>query len=351
MDSVKPASCRVDYHRGMKTRKIGPLTVSALGAGCMSLSHGYGPPPPEADAIGLLNEALDLGYTFIDTAALYGFGANETLVGKAIGHRRSEYILASKAGIFKNAEGVREINGRPEVLTASCDASLQRLGVDHIDLFYLHRWDKAVPIEDSIGALADLVKAGKIGHLGLSEVSATTLLKAHAVHPIIAVQSEYSLWTRNPEIDILAACEQIGAGFVAFSPLARQFLTGKLTDPTQLHSNDLRLRMPRFEPQTYAENLKLLDGYRELADEAGCTPAQLALAWLLHKSPDIVPIPGTTKAEHLRENTASVDIELSDELIARLNALINEHTVNGPRYNANNQREVDSTEYEHHRLI
>lgn len=317
----------------------------------MSLSHGYGPPPPEADAIRLLNEALDLGYTFIDTAALYGFGANETLVGKAIGHRRSEYLLASKAGIFKNADGKREINGRPEALTASCNASLQRLGVDYIDLFYLHRWDKAVPIEDSMGALADLVKAGKIGHLGLSEVSAPTLLKAHAVHPVVAVQSEYSLWTRNPEIDMLAACRQIGAGFVAFSPLARQFLTGKLTDPSQLHSSDLRRNMPRFDPQTYAANLRLLDGYRKLANQAGCTPAQLALAWLLHKSADIVPIPGTTNLEHLRENTAAVDIELSDEIIARLNSLINENTVNGPRYNANNQREVDSIEFEHHRLI
>ncbi len=335
----------------MENRLIGPLRVSALGAGCMSLSHGYGPPPEEQHAIRLINEALDLGYTLIDTAALYGFGANETLVGKAISHRRSEYTLASKAGIFKNAEGKREINGRPEALTASCEASLKRLGVDYIDLFYLHRWDKNVPIEDSIGALADLVKAGKIGHLGLSEVSATTLMKAHAVHPIAAVQSEYSLWTRNPEIDILAACEQIGAGFVAFSPLARQFLTGKLTDITALHSSDLRRNMPRFEPDTYAANLKLLTQYQQIADQAGCTPAQLALAWLLNKSDNIVPIPGTTNSEHLRENTASAAISLSSETMSQVEKLINQHTVTGPRYNANNQREVDSVEYEHHRLI
>lgn len=335
----------------MKKRRIGPLSVSALGAGCMSLSSGYGPPPPEASAIALLNEALDQGYTFVDTAALYGFGANETLVGKAIGHRRNEYVLASKAGVFKNDQGKREINGRPETIKASCEASLQRLGVEHIDLFYLHRWDKSVPIEDSVGALADLVAAGKVSYLGLSEVSASTLRKAHAIHPITAVQSEYSLWTRNPEIEMLAACEQIGAGFVAFSPLARQFLTGRLIDTDTLHDSDLRRNMPRFSRETYAANVGLLTQYRQLAEQANCTPAQLALAWLLAKSPNIVPIPGTTQLEHLTENTAAVEVELSPEIMRSAEALINENTVHGPRYNANNQREVDSAEYEHHRLI
>lgn len=335
----------------MHKRQIGPLNVSAISAGCMSLSHGYGPPPPEADAIALLNQALDLGYTMIDTAALYGFGANESLVGKAIGHRRSEYLLASKGGIFRNEQGKREIDGSPKTLRKSCEASLKRLGTDYIDLFYLHRWDKAVPIEDSIGALGDLVTAGKIGHLGLSEVSAQTLRKAHRVHPIAAVQSEYSLWTRNPEIEILQACRDIGAGFVAFSPLARQFLTGGLTDITQLHASDLRLGMPRFEAQTYQQNLTLLTQYEAIAAQVGCTPGQMALAWLLNKDPNIVPIPGTTNPEHLRENAAAVDVALSPEIASALDALINENTVSGPRYGANNQREVDSAEYEHHRLI
>lgn len=317
----------------------------------MSMSHGYGPPPPEPDTIALLNQALDLGYTMIDTAALYGFGANESLVGKAIGHRRSEFQLATKGGIFRNEQGKRAIDGSPKTLRESCEASLKRLGTDYIDLYYLHRWDKAVPIEDSIGALSDLVTAGKIGHLGLSEVSAATLMKAHRVHPIAAVQSEYSLWTRNPEIEILQACREIGAGFVAFSPLARQFLTGRLTDITQLHATDLRLGMPRFEAQTYQENLSLLTQYETIAAQVGCTPGQMALAWLLNKDPNIVPIPGTTNPEHLRENAGAVDVALSPEVMSTLDALINENTVSGPRYGANNQREVDSAEYEHHRLI
>jgi len=335
----------------MHTRQLGPLTVSAIGAGCMSLSHGYGPPTPEHQAIALLNQALDLGYTMIDTAALYGFGANESLVGKAIGHRRSEFLLATKGGIFCDEQGKRTIDGRPSTLRKSCEASLKRLGTDYIDLYYLHRWDKTVPIEDSIGALADLVTAGKIGQLGLSEVSAETLHKAHRVHPITAVQSEYSLWTRNPEIEILQACREIGAGFVAFSPLARQFLTGCLLDINQLHATDLRLAMPRFEAQAYQANLRLLSQYQAIAAQVGCTPGQMALAWVLSRAPNIVPIPGTSNPEHLRENAGAVDIVLSHEVLNTLDQLINENTVNGPRYNAKNQREVDSAEYEHHRLI
>ncbi len=317
----------------------------------MSLSHGYGPPPPQADAIDLIHAAIDLGYTLIDTAALYGFGANELLVGKALKGRRDQIVLASKCGVFKNAEGKREINGHPDTLKASCEASLERLGVDYIDLFYLHRWDKSVPVEDSIGALADLVKAGKIGHIGLSEVSAATLHKAHRVHPIAAVQSEYSLWTRNPEIEILEACRETGAGFVAFSPLARQFLTSRLRDVATLHESDLRRNMPRFEAATYSANLALLEPYQQLASEAGCTPAQLALAWLLARDPAIVPIPGTTSIAHLRESTGAVEIRLEPGMIEAVDKLINENTVIGPRYNANNQREVDSAEYPHHRLI
>jgi aryl-alcohol dehydrogenase-like predicted oxidoreductase len=334
----------------MKTRSLGPFTVSCIGAGCMSLSHGYGPPPAPADAARVLNRALDLGYTLIDTAALYGFGANETLVGEAIGHRRGEYVLASKGGIFKNDAGVREIDGRPETLRRSIDASLQRLRTDVIDLYYLHRWDKKVPIEDSMGALADAVSAGKVRTLGLSEVSAGTLRRAHAVHPITAVQSEYSLWTRNPEIEILAACRELGVGFVAFSPLARQYLTGRLTDVTRLAEGDLRRAMPRFTETNYAGNLGLLPAYEALAERVGVTPAQLALAWVLAKGEDIVPIPGTTRIEHLEENAGAAEVELTAEVIAALDDLINEHTVHGPRYNARNQREVDSAEFAHHLL-
>ena len=329
----------------MKTRTIGPLEVGAIGLGCMNLSHAYGSPPPPDAAADLLHRALELGVTLFDTAALYGFGANEALVGRVLAPHRSRITLSSKCGMT-GVEGVRVIDGRPETLRRTCDESLGRLRTDVIDLYYLHRWDRRVPIEDSVGALGDLVRAGKVRSIGLSEVSAATLRRAHAVHPISALQNEYSLWTRNAEIAALEACRELGVAFVAFSPLARGFLTGKLRDVSNLDAKDIRRTMPRFQPDAYAANLRLLDsGYAELAADAGCTPAQLALAWLLAKAPHVVPIPGTTSPAHLAENVTAADVELSAEVFAHVDALINRHTVVGPRYTAATQVEIDSEEF------
>ncbi|MCJ0763878.1 aldo/keto reductase [Variovorax terrae] len=332
----------------MQTRQIGPFTVSAIGLGCMNLSHAYGTPPSAEQGERVLLAALDAGVTLFDTAALYGFGANETLVGRVLGPHRSRFTLASKGGMagVQFDDGIkRVIDGRPETVRRNCEDSLRRLKTDVIDLYYLHRWDKKVPIEDSVGAMSDLVRAGKVRALGLSEVSAATLRRAHAVHPIAAVQTEYSLWTRNPEIAVLEACRELGAAFVAFSPLARAFLTGALTDVVALDAKDIRRPMPRFAPGHYAANLKLLPAYQALAQEAGCTPAQLALAWLLHKAPHIVPIPGTTSLAHLRENLGAADVKLSPEVLAQLEALINQRTVTGARYAAQATVEVDTEEF------
>ena len=332
----------------MKQRQLGPYTVSAIGLGCMNLSHAYGAPPAPDVCEALIHRALDLGVTMFDTAALYGFGTNEVLGGKARNAHRSQITLCSKGGMagVSFPDGVkRVIDGRPETLRKNCEDSLARLGTDVIDLYYLHRWDKHVPIEDSVGALSDLVRAGKIREIGLSEVSATTLRKAHAVHPIAAVQTEYSLWTRNPEIAVLNACEELGATFVAFSPVARGFLCGDLRDVSTLAANDIRLAMPRFAADTYAANLPLLDAYQAIAHEVGCTPAQLALAWLLHKDSQLIPIPGTQNIHHLEDNMAAVDVVLPAEQMQRLEALINPQTVKGPRYNAVNALEVDTEEY------
>ena len=328
----------------MKTRRIGPFEVAALGLGCMNLSHGYGTPPPEEAAQALLRGALDLGIAFFDTAALYGFGANEELIGRTLGADRSKFVLASKCGLH-GVDGKRVVDGRPETLKWSCEQSLKRLRTDRIDLFYLHRWDRNVPIEDSVGALGDLVRAGKVGAIGLSEVSAATLRRAHAVHPIAAVQTEYSLWTRNPEIAVLDACRELGAAFVAFSPVARGFLAGALRDVAVLEPKDLRRNMPRFEPANFAANLKLLDGFTTIAAELQCTPAQLALAWVLSRGEHVLAIPGTTKLAHLRENAAAADIGLSASTLARLDALINQRTVAGPRYDAAAQAGVDTEEF------
>jgi aryl-alcohol dehydrogenase-like predicted oxidoreductase len=328
----------------MQLRTIGPFAVTPLGLGCMSLSHAYGTAPDEASAAALLHRALDLGCNFLDTAALYGFGANETLIGKVLKSRRHEFVLASKCGMFRNAAGVREIDGSPATIKRTCEDSLTRLQTDVIDLYYLHRWDKKVPIEDSVGALADLVTAGKIRTIGLSEVSADTLRRAHAVHPITALQTEYSLWTRNPEIAVLEACRSLGIGFVAFSPLARGFLSGRLRDMQTLEPKDIRHAMPRFQGENFAANVRLLDGLQTIAAEAGCTASQLALAWVLAQGEHIVPIPGTTSIAHLEENWGAIEVELSLEILAKLDALINAKTVAGPRYNAVNQSEVDTEE-------
>jgi len=331
---------------GMKTRQLGPFEVSAIGLGCMNLSHAYGPPASREQGERVLLSALDAGVTFFDTAALYGFGANETLVGQVLKSHRQRFVLASKCGMQGVDRGdgtkVRVIDGRPATLRQTCEDALRRLQTEVIDLYYLHRWDKQVPIEDSVGALSDLVRAGKIQTIGLSEVSASTLRKAHAVHPITAVQTEYSLWTRNPEIAVLDACRELGVTFVPFSPVARGFLCADLHDVSALDAKDIRRTMPRFAPENYARNLQLLPPYLALAREAACSPAQLALAWLLHKGPDLIPIPGTTSVEHLRDDLGAVDVQLSGDLMARLEALINERTVAGDRYNDQANSEVDT---------
>jgi len=333
----------------MQQRPLGPFTVSAIGLGCMNLSHAYGTPPSAEQGEQVLLAALDAGVTLFDTAALYGFGANETLVGRVMKPHRRKFTLCSKGGMAGVAgdDGVvrRAIDGRPETLRRNCEDSLRRLQTDVIDLYYLHRWDKKVPIEDSVGALSDLVRAGKVQAIGLSEVSAATLRKAHKVHPITAVQTEYSLWTRNPEIAVLQACRELGATFVAFSPVARGFLCDAVHDVAAFDAKDIRRAMPRFEPANYAGNLKLLPGYKALARDAGCTPAQLAIAWLLQQGDDILPIPGTTSVDHLREDLAAADIRLDAGLLARVGAHINQQTVHGNRYSAQARSEVDTEEF------
>lgn len=329
-------------------RRLGPFTVSAVGLGCMNVSHAYGPPVSAGTGAALLLRALDLGVTHFDTAALYGFGANEELVGRTLATHRSRFTLASKCGIHGvESDGVvrRVIDGRPDTLKQTCEAALRRLRTEVIDLYYLHRWDKSVPIEDSVGALADLRRAGKIRAIGLSEVSAATLRRAQAVHPIAAVQSEYSLCSRNSEIAVLDLCAATGTTFVAFSPLARGFLTGALPDVTALDAKDIRRSMPRFSADNNARNLRLLDAYRALAREAGCSPAQLALAFVLHRGGHVVVIPGTTRLAHLEENLGAGRVTLTRELAERLDALINHQTIAGERYNAATQAEIDTENF------
>ncbi|MBL8308169.1 MAG: aldo/keto reductase [Rubrivivax sp.] len=334
----------------MKTRRIGPFEVAEIGFGGMNLSHAYGTPPPVEAAEALLLEALDRGMTLIDTAALYGFGANETLIGRVLKPHRSRIVLCSKGGMTGQPVGPggalqRVIDGRPESIQRDCEASLKRLQTDVIDLYYLHRWDKTVPIEDSVGAMSRLVDQGKVRTLGLSEVSAATLRKAHAVHPIAALQTEYSLWTRNPEIAVLAACREIGAAFVAFSPTGRAFLTGALRDVAALDAKDIRRSMPRFEPAHYAKNLALLPPFEALAQELGATPVQLALAWLLAQGPEVIPLPGTTQRAHLVENLGACGLALPSDVLARLDALFTPSAISGNRYGAQSQNEVDTEQF------
>jgi len=328
----------------MRTRNLGPFEVSAIGLGCMSMSHAYGKPDDEESAQ-VLHRALDLGYSMLDSAALYGFGKNEILIGKTLKERRNEFTLASKCGVFKNAEGRREINGSPEVLKRTCEDSLLRLQTDVIDIYYLHRHDPQVPIEESVGAMGDLVREGKVRSIGLSEVSAATLRKAHAEHPITALQTEYSLWTRNAELQVIHTCRELGTAFVAFSPLARGFLTGKLRDTARLEESDLRLTMPRFRAENFTRNLQLLDEFSRIAVEVGCTMAQLALAWILAQGDHIIPIPGTRHLEFVEENAGAVDVVLDTTTVARLDQLINQDTVSGPRYNEATQKEIDTEEF------
>ncbi|TDO98085.1 aldo/keto reductase [Marinomonas balearica] len=328
----------------MTVNKHPKMLAPKIGLGCMNMSHAYGKPVAEDEAIKSLNAALDMGYQHFDTATLYGAGKNELLVGKALMHRRDEFFLASKCGMSIE-NGKKLINGRPEHLRKQCEDSLKRLGTDHIDLYYLHRKDANVPIEESVGALGELIKEGKIGGIGLSEVSAETLQKAYKEHPIAALQSEYSLWTRNPEIAALKACEELNVTFVAFSPLARGFLSGAITSTEDLIQGDIRNNMPRFDAENYPKNLSLLSAFSDIANHAGCTPAQLALAWLFHQSDDIVAIPGTRFVDHMEDNLGSTAIQLNESTLQSLDELINQNTVSGPRYNQAQQTEIDTEEF------
>ncbi|MCW3768534.1 aldo/keto reductase [Paenarthrobacter sp. PAE-2] len=321
------------------------LSLPKIGLGCMSLSHAYGVPPTVEDGLGFLRTALDEGVGMFDTATLYGAGRNEELVGQAIAGRRDEVLLASKGGMAI-VDGVKRIDGRPETLRAQVDASLGRLRVDHIDLYYLHRWDKQVPIGESVGALAEMVASGKIGAIGLSEVSVDRLREAQAVTPIAAVQNEYSLWSRNPELGMLKATRESGVALVAFSPLARGFLSDGVGDPDEFAPKDIRKNMPRFQPEHWPANASLLPQWRALASEADCTPGQLALAWVLSRGDHVVPIPGTTSVDHFRENQAAADITLDAGLLARAAELIGTSTVSGPRYAEAASREVDAESFE-----
>jgi aryl-alcohol dehydrogenase-like predicted oxidoreductase len=325
------------------SRRIGTFAVAPIGLGCMNLTHAYGEPPSIEVARGVLLRALDLGVTHFDCAALYGFGRSESLLGEVLPPFRNRIHLASKCGMT-GVNGKRVIDNRPETLKRTLDESLARLRTDVIDLYYLHRWDRNVPLEDSLGALRDMVTAGKVREIGLSEVSAETLRRAHAIHPIAAMQSEYSLWSRNAELAVLQECHRLGIAYVAFSPLGRGFLAGSITQPDSLVAGDLRRSMPRFQPPHWQTNVALLPAYRALAAEAGYTAAQLALAWLLHKAPHIVPIPGTTSTAHLEKNVAAADLQLDAELLLRVEQVVNARTVSGPRYPASTQLEIDTEE-------
>lgn len=328
------------------TRTLAGREIYPIGFGAMNVSHCYQPRLPDEEGGRVLQAALDLGYTHFDTAAIYGHGHNEALIGTYLSHRRDEMVLTSKCGIVKDPDtGKRGINNRTDLIQQSIDETLSLLKTDHLDMFYLHRWDKVTPIEDVVGEMGRLVEAGKVRTLGLSEVSAKTLRKAHATHPISAVQSEYSLWTRNPEIAVLDACREIAAAFVAFSPVARQFLTGKLTAVDHFCADDIRNTMPRFEADTYAENLELLTEYKTIADEVGCSQAQLALAWLLTRGEHVVPIPGTQNIAHMEENFHAASVNLSQDTVSRLDGLINEKTVKGGRYNPTIQKQIDTEEF------
>jgi len=319
----------------MQHRTLGRngLSVSALGLGCMGMSDFYAG-RDDAESLATIHRYLDLGGNFLDTADMYGPFTNEQLVGKAIKGRRDKLVIATKFGIVRdpNNPAVRGVNGKPDYVRQSCEGSLKRLGVDHIDLYYQHRVDPNTPIEETVGAMAKLVKEGKVRHLGLSEASTKTIERACAVHPITALQSEYSLWTRDPEDGILEACRRLGVGFVPYSPLGRGFLTGQIKSPADLAEDDYRRHSPRFQGENFDRNLKLVAEVQRLAKQKGCTPAQLALAWVLAQGNDIVPIPGTKRRKYLEENLAALDVQLSAEDLKQIDSVAPKNVAAGDRY-------------------
>ncbi|MBN1173854.1 MAG: aldo/keto reductase [Micromonosporaceae bacterium] len=320
--------------------------VSAIGLGCMGMSFAYGP-RDDAESARTLLRALDLGITMFDTADMYGAGHNEKLIGATLRHRRDDFLLATKYGIRSASGGQTRsddpamfVDTSPEYVRVACDASLRRLGFDTIDLYYAHRRNPDIPIEDTVGAMAGLVEAGKVRHLGLSEVSPATLRAAHAVHPIAATQIEYSLFSRDPEAELLATCAELGIALVAYSPMGRGLLTGAVTDPSALAADDVRRGFPRFTGDNLASNLRLVDAVRQVATAVGATPAQTALAWLLARSPLVIPIPGTKRVKYLEENVAAVDLRLTPEQIGALEAAVPTAAVAGTRYGERGMRTI-----------
>ncbi len=318
----------------MRQRNLGGegLVVSELGLGCMGMSEFYGTENDE-ESIATIHRSIELGVTFLDTADMYGPFTNERLVGRAIEGRRDEVVLATKFGNERAEDGARlGINGRPDYVRKSCDASLERLGVDHIDLYYQHRVDPDTPVEETFGAMKELVEAGKVRYLGISEAAPETIRKAHSVHPISALQTEYSLWSRDVEDEILPTVRELGIGFVAYSPLGRGFLTGQIQSPEDFGEGDYRQNSPRFQGENFHKNLELVERVREIADEKGVAPGQLSIAWLLHRGEDIIPIPGTKRRKYLEENAAAVDVELSDEDLRRIDEVAPAGVAAGGRY-------------------